>query len=178
MNILISGGCKNGKSMYAQKTAQRQAREQGVPLYYLATMIPADEEDRARVQRHIRERDGWGFTTLEQGRDICQVLEQGRSDCRGSFLLDSVTALLANEMFRQDGTMDEAAPDRVVRNLTDFALRTGNTIFVSDSIYGDALQYDSWTECYRKGLAAADRALAEVCDQVIEVTYGSYIQYK
>ena len=59
MNVFISGGCKNGKSMYAQEIARDMAREQGVPMYYLATMIPTDDEDRARIRRHIGERDGW-----------------------------------------------------------------------------------------------------------------------
>ena len=35
MHTLISGGCKNGKSYYAQ----RVAKAAGAPLYYLATMI-------------------------------------------------------------------------------------------------------------------------------------------
>ena len=45
MNILISGGCKNGKSYYAQKLALSMAQEKSLPLYYLATMIPVDDEE-------------------------------------------------------------------------------------------------------------------------------------
>ena len=37
MNVFISGGCKNGKSFYAQCLARRQADEAGSPLYYIAT---------------------------------------------------------------------------------------------------------------------------------------------
>ena len=48
MSTYISGGCKNGKSFYAQ----RVAKAGGAPLYYVATMIPRDDEDRARVLRH------------------------------------------------------------------------------------------------------------------------------
>ena len=101
MNLFISGGCKNGKSFFAQEEAKKQAEEKGVPLYYLATMIPADDEDRARIKRHLAERDGWGFTTIEQGRNICGALEKGEPE--GVFLLDSVTALLSNEMFLPSG---------------------------------------------------------------------------
>ena len=57
MNILISGGCKNGKSYYAQKLALSMAQEKSLPLYYLATMIPVDDEDRVRIERHLKERD-------------------------------------------------------------------------------------------------------------------------
>ena len=67
MNILISGGCKNGKSYYAQKLALSMAQEKSLPLYYLATMIPVDDEDRVRIERHLKEREGWGFDTIERG---------------------------------------------------------------------------------------------------------------
>ena len=50
MHTFISGGCKNGKSWYAQRIAQAA----GKPLYYVATMISTGEEDDQRIARHIR----------------------------------------------------------------------------------------------------------------------------
>ncbi len=183
MNYFISGGCKNGKSFYAQQIAQNMAREKKLPLYYLATMIPVDDEDRARIQRHLDERDGWGFETIEQGTNICECLT-GKTvsgedvDPNGVFLLDSVTALLMNEMFKADGSFDGDAPSRLADELVKFAKATGNTVFVSDYIYSDAMQYADLTEEYRKGLAHLDKTLAKTCDQVIEVAYGFIKEYK
>jgi adenosylcobinamide kinase/adenosylcobinamide-phosphate guanylyltransferase len=168
VNIFISGGCKNGKSYYAQHLAKRQAAD-NVPLYYIATMEPADEEDDARILRHRQERDGWGFTTLEQSRNIGAL----DADFSGSFLLDSVTALLSNEMFGKDGTVDRTAYLRVADELVQLADKSGNLVFVSDYIYSDAMKYEELTELYRKGLAWIDRALAKKCDAVIEVSYGN-----
>lgn len=176
MNIFISGGCKNGKSMYAQNIAKQISVQNGKKLYYVATMIPADEEDRRRIKRHLDERDGWGFTTLEQGRDICKALSED-VDAEGVFLLDSVTALLSNEMFRTDGTCDFDAGARLERELEEFANRTGNTVFVSDYIYSDAVLFDEYTEEYRRALAGIDRKLASVCDEVIEVSHGMIYKY-
>ena len=176
MNVFISGGCKNGKSMYAQKIAKYMAEESGKELYYVATMIPGDEEDRARIRRHLNDRDGWGFTTLEQGRNICEALTEN-VDTEGAFLLDSVTALLSNEMFRPDGTCDFDAGERLERELTEFAKRTGNTVFVSDYIYSDTGIFDDYTENYRQALAGIDRKLASVCDKVLEVSYGMVYDY-
>lgn len=189
MNILISGGCKNGKSYHAQVLARQAAQNLHVPLYYLATMIPVDEEDQARIRRHLAERAGWGFTTIERGRDIlgllraadtCRVSETGAPvDLHGVFLLDSVTALLSNEMFPPgDSAFDANAAQRVAAELCQFALHTGNTIFVSDYLYADPIGPDQWTETYRAGLATVDRALAATCDAVIEVTYGITYYYK
>lgn len=176
MNIFISGGCKNGKSMYAQKLAQQMAREKGVPLYYLATMRPKDSEDDERVLRHQQDRDGWGFITLEQPVDVCSVLKE--ADCDGVFLFDSVTALLENEMFDENFNLDFESGNRTKSQVMEFAKRTGNTVFVSDFIYSDSLDYDETTEFYRRELASVDKALAQVCDQVIEVTFGNIIEYK
>ncbi len=175
MNVFISGGAKNGKSMFAQKAAKEMAEEKKVPLYYVATMIPRDEEDEARVARHVKEREGWGFTTVEAGRNICKILDE--TDPEGVFLLDSVTALLANEMFSDDGYYPEAGK-KTAEDLEDFARRTGNTVFVSDYIYSDAALYDEITENYRKALAEADRRLARVCDKVVEVSCGRLTTHK
>lgn len=179
MNVLISGGAKNGKSYYAQRIAKQMAEEQGVPLYYIATMIPRDEEDRARIRRHIAERAGWGFQTLEQGLDLLGLLRRGGPvDPKGVFLLDSVTALLSNEMFDENGTYDPGAAQRVAADCTAFAKATGNTVFVSDYIYGDAQRYDTMTEDYRRALAAVDRQLAKVCERVVEVSAGQIEDWK
>lgn len=171
MLTFISGGCKNGKSWYAQ----RLARAEGAPLYYVATMISTGAEDDARIARHIRDRDGWGFETLECGRDIPSCLNG--ADAGGSFLLDSVTALLANEMFAPGG-FDADAPERVAAQLEIFARSVRSAVFVSDYIYGDAAIYDEWTERYRRGLAFVDRRLAQLCDNVLEVSAGCVICHK
>ena len=171
MSTYISGGCKNGKSFYAQ----RVARAGGKPLYYIATMIPHDEEDLARICRHRDERAGWGFETLECGQDILRCLDC--ADLKGSFLLDSVTALLSNEMFTADG-VDSDAPRRIAEALERFVGRAPNTVMVSDYIFSDALIYDDLTEAYRRGLADIDRRMAARCDNVIEVVGGQFTVHK
>jgi len=172
MSVYISGGCKNGKSFYAQRIAQAM----GTPLYYLATMIPHDDEDRARIKRHIAERDGWGFETIECGTDILSALDN--ADENGAFLLDSVTALLSNEMFTETGDFDPDSPKRVAEALLEFVRRAPNIVMVSDFIFSDAALYDSYVEAYREGLAYIDRTLAKECDHVIEVVNGTIIMHK
>ena len=138
-------------------------------------MIPHDDEDLARIRRHREERAGWGFETLECGRDILRCLDS--ADPRGSFLLDSVTALLSNEMFAPGG-VDMDAARRVAAALEAFVRRAPNTVLVSDYIFSDAMLYDELTEAYRRGLAAIDRRLAARCDNVIEVVAGQFIVHK
>ena len=171
MSTFISGGCKNGKSYYAQHIAKAG----GSPLYYIATMIPHDHEDDARIIRHRQERDGWGFETLECGKDILSCLD--RADLEGSFLLDSVTALLSNEMFAPDGIHMDAHL-KIADELEEFVRRAPNTVLVSDYIYSDALIYDELSEAYRAALACIDRRLAKCCDTVLEVVNSQVICHK
>lgn len=176
MTVFISGGCKNGKSALAQRAAVRLSG--GGPLYYVATMIPYDGEDRARIARHIADRAGMGFETLELGRDIGRCLEL--ADPGGTFLVDSVTALLLNEMYpdSHNGDADPDALTRCVDGLLQVAKCAGNAVFVSDYIYSDAIRYDAFTEKYRADLAGIDRALARVCDTVLEMCAGLLIVHK
>ena len=74
MRILLLGGSKSGKSMMGQHMARRLSA--GAPMYYWATLEPRDGEDRAIVRRHLAERDGWGFKTIEQGRQLPEALER------------------------------------------------------------------------------------------------------
>ncbi len=175
MKIFISGGAKDGKSLFAQECAKKLSVEGH--LWYLATMEPHDEEDYKRIERHLRERAGWGFQTVEWGRNIGLHTED--YDCKGTYLVDSVTTLLTNEMFgRMDGDLKTDAPSKVLRELLDLSDQAENIVFVSDNIYCDAALYDEWTEAFRKSLAEVDRGLAEKCDVVIEFCCGQKIYYK
>lgn len=178
MNVFISGGCKNGKSYKAQRIAKEQAEALQKPMYYVATMIPRDEEDHARIRRHLSEREGWGFITIEQGTDLTEILSDDSVDLSGVFLMDSVTALLDNEMFGGTGDMKLFAIEKVREDVLRFARETGNTVFVSDYIYGDCQQYGDGVKAYMKGLASVDRALAAVCDRVLEVSYSMVEEWK
>ena len=115
------------------------------PHYYLATLRPTDEEDRAIVRRHLQERDGWGFETIECESGILSALDLAPEN--GTFLLDSVTALLANEMFRADGSVDAAAGERLAgRSCPVRGALASNVVFVADFVFSDGRDYGELTE--------------------------------
>ena len=173
MKVFISGGCKNGKSLYAQNIA---LAEPSRPLYYIATMKRADEEDDKRIAMHKLERAGCGFETIEQSKRIEDILH--KCDPKGSFLLDSLTALLANEMFTAATGVSHNAVIRIIEGLKKIARSVENIVIVSDNIYSDAAVYDALTEEYRKSLAMIDREAAKLSDLVIEVSYSGLIFHK
>ena len=177
MRIFISGGCKNGKSFYAQRIAKAQCADMGTDsglLYYIATMKPVDKEDTQRIARHRKERAGWGFTTIEQPADIERILD--KCDSGGSFLLDSVTALLANEMFLPNA--NDYTNKKIIHGLSQIINSVENIVVVSDFIYSDASLYDPLTEKFRKSLAEIDRAAARICKAVLEIAYSNVIIHK
>lgn len=69
---LIIGGSKSGKSMYSQHRAKELFGGQG-RMIYLATMHPADREDRERIRRHVQDREG-GDLKPWSGREILPKL--------------------------------------------------------------------------------------------------------
>ena len=74
MVYLIIGGSGSGKSAYAEQLMECFT---GVTeKYYLATMQIFDEEGEKRKEKHRAARQGKGFLTIEQPRDIKKVVEQ------------------------------------------------------------------------------------------------------
>ncbi|MBR4831850.1 MAG: bifunctional adenosylcobinamide kinase/adenosylcobinamide-phosphate guanylyltransferase [Butyrivibrio sp.] len=124
MIILLTGGCKNGKSSLAQKLSVFLSKRKSGRLYYVATMKSTGEEDDERIRKHVEDRKGLGFTTIEIQEKIhtlpmkaekidTRPKETEKNACRANgaetvesesartYLIDSITALLANEMFRE-----------------------------------------------------------------------------
>ena len=176
MTYFISGGAKNGKSTMAQDLAVALSKDGR--HYYVATMISTGAEDDDRIRRHIADRDGMGFETVECFRNIMECLKT--ADKNGVFLVDSVTALIQNSLFpiAKNYEVDLEAANRCADELVEFAHTVRHAVFVSDYIYSDAERYSESTEMYRKCLASIDRRLANICDTVIEVSAGQPIIYK
>ena len=173
MTVFISGGAKCGKSSFAQDLAVTLAGNG--KRYYVATMIPTGEEDYDRIRRHIADRDGMGFETVECFKDIMTVAKP-----HGTFLVDSVTSLVQNSLFpvEKNYEMDLNGANRCADALIQFARTVRHAVFVSDYIYSDAERYTESTEAYRKCLADIDRRLAAVCDTGVEVSAGQLIIHK
>lgn len=192
MNILISGGCKNGKSSYAQNLAVKLAEKTPeIPenkvanppsLIYFATMIPHDSEDDERIQKHREDRKNLGFSTVEFGKSISEAAK--KLEPSSVVLFDSLTALVANEMF--DGRTDfdslETEEETILQKLQDelkiLMAQVSSVIFVTDTIFNEGKIYDKTTELYRKILAKTEQFVAKNCDRVVEMTSKLKIESK
>lgn len=164
MKLLLLGGSKSGKSMMAQELCR--ALSNGEHMVYWATMEPTDDEDLRHIDIHRQERAGWGFETIECARDV----DLHPVPPESTVLFDSVTAILAAEMFGK--VMDPDAGSKVTRELKTLSGSVRHIVTVCDDIWRDGVGYDEWTERFRRGMAETCRALAADYDTVVEVVAG------
>lgn len=176
MKVLILGGSKSGKSDFSQEIALKLAGDG--KRYYVAPLIPVDAEDDAIVESHLERRAGMGFETVEQGTRLLECLD--RVDRSGAFMVDSVTTLLANELYpaEKNYELDEEAADRCVNDLLRFADEVDHSIFVVDNLFFDAVYYSYEMDTFRRYLGTICCKLAAVCDLVLEMSFGNLIIHK
>ncbi|AWK52715.1 adenosylcobinamide kinase/adenosylcobinamide phosphate guanyltransferase [Clostridium beijerinckii] len=189
MNYLIIGGSKSGKSEVGEKIALTLSRESKSMIWcksrakqknmrrvsldkviYIATMKPYDKEDEQRIKKHIQNREGLNFITLEVQRNLHEIINNIKSD--DTVLLDSITSLLTNEMFIGNEIINNPSTN-ILNGLKQIIKKAQNTVVVSDYIFNDAIEYDEITEKFKRELAIINKELAKSCDNVIECSFGN-----
>lgn len=174
MLILIVGGSKSGKSMLGQNIAKKLEDKYG-DLYYIATMKPYDKEDVKRINNHLIERDGWGFRTIEQSRNIEEIIEKVKKG--DTLLLDSITSLVTNEMFLEDQFIMDVS-NKIFNGIKEICNKDVNLVIVTDYLFSDAISYDDYTEAFRREMGNINIKLAKISDIVIECCFNNKIIHK
>lgn len=161
MFILISGGCKNGKSAIAEKIICS-----GNPgRFYIATMQPFGKEAEIAIKRHREMRAGTHFKTIEKYTDIGEI--DFPDKC--SVLLECIGNLCANEMFSAGcSTPDE----KILRDIKKLIEKTEIFVAVTSQVGGDGIIYPKETMKYAESLGRLNSALANAADIVIEAVFG------
>lgn len=186
MIALVIGGAKSGKSMFAQDLAKSlnesfeiysegDLEKKSGDLYYLATMNPYDLEDLKRIENHLKEREGYGFNTIEETMDIGKVSKMMQKE--DTVLIDSITSLVTNYMFQGKDFFKEVSED-ILSAILEIINAAGDIVIVSDYLFSDSIQYDCYTESFRKEIGIINRKLAELADIVVECSYGNIIYHK
>ncbi len=177
MIVFICGGVKGGKSMFAQFiTKYFHDNEPLSSLCYFATMIPADDEDRKRIQRHIRDRSGWGYKTIEEGMSIPNVLPSLLGN--EVILFDSITAIVQNNIFAGGEPNLNIDSKKLADEFIELGGRVKHLVIVSDYIFSDAFQYDDYTDYFCKKLGEVHRFVAAKSDVVLECCFSNIKQWK
>ncbi len=171
--ILITGGQRSGKSVYAEKLALSLSP---TPVY-IATAHVWDAEFSERVRRH-KERRGAQWTNIEEEKHL------SKHDIGGKVaVIDCITLWCTNFFFNNGGgeqpTVDEAL-DEIKQEFDRFTDQDATMIFVTNEIgsgevSGNAVQrrftdMQGWMNQYVAG--RADEVIMMVCGIPVKVKSG------
>jgi adenosylcobinamide kinase/adenosylcobinamide-phosphate guanylyltransferase len=126
--ILILGGARSGKSRYAQELAKLLSPTP----WYVATSRVWDDDHRARIERHKRER-GSEFRTLEAELDLAALPLEGKVA-----VIDCVTLWLSNFFHDSDGDV-EGTRARAEQQIDALLAQPGSTLLVVSNELGMSL---------------------------------------
>lgn len=165
---LITGGSGSGKSAYAEDWLKSRAKSG--PLLYIATMQPFGEEAKKRIERHHVLRKGKGFATLECYTDLAQA----DIPHANGILLECMSNLVANELFREDGRLNDRKETRekILQGVLHLTGTTDVLAIVTNEVTADLQDYSEETKIYQSLLGEINQELAKLADIVTEVVYG------
>ena len=156
--ILIAGENSSGKSEFAEELLFKVTGRK----YYIATMIPAAEENEARIRKHRERRKDMGFTDFEKGTFIRDLPIEA-----GSYvLLEDVSNLLVNDIFIEHAGLEEALDD-----ILGVAKKCGVCIAVTISRF-DWEGSDEGTKDYIRQMGELNARLEECADICIYMDNG------
>ena len=170
MLILLTGGSACGKSAYGENLAVQGPK----PLYYVAAMMPYDDECLKKIARHRELRADKGFSTIERytGVDTLALPERG-----GTALLECICNLTANEMYIQpDSPVDPV--EKVVAGVENLRRQTDTLIVITNDVGSDDETYSDETRAYIRYLGEINARLAAMADRVYELVAGIPILLK
>ena len=170
MMTVVTGGSGSGKSAFAEDKIVSFGPAKRI---YIATMHPYDEESHKRVARHRKMRAGKGFETVERYTGLNElVLPKG-----SVVLLECMSNLVANEMFREDGFHPEVAGE-ITDGVKNILSQAEHVVIVTNEIFSDGILYEGESEKYKEQLGQINCNLAEMADSVVEVVYGIPVWHK
>lgn len=161
---LVLGGARSGKSCYAQELAAACKR-----VVYVATANGDDEEMRARIAQHRRERPA-RWKTVEVARDLDRIIRDEGRDA-DLLLVDCLTIYLAKIMGRSTN-----GAHRVRSHIPALceALRDSraSVVLVSNEVGGGVVPPYRSGRDYRDLLGELNQQVAKVADRVVLMVAG------
>ena len=167
---LVTGGSGSGKSAFAEDWILSGGEGKRI---YIATMEPFGTEGARRIARHRKMREGKGFETVERYTDLNGL----RIPENSHVLLECMSNLVANEIFREDGAGDRVL-EAVVSGVRHLQAAAGRFCIVTNDILSDGVCYEQETVQYQKYLSQVNQELARMANEVIEVVYGVPVYQK
>lgn len=168
--VLITGGCRSGKSGYAQKMAESLPPAR----VYVATSPVTDDEMRRRIEQHRQARHNRGWETIEEQLDLTGVFRRNAES--NVLLVDCVTLWVNNLMYRaeqESRQVTEADVEEQCGEMLDAARACcGTVIFVTNEVGFGVVPENALARRYRDLVGRANQIIAEQADAVTLVCCG------
>ena len=169
MLVVVTGGSGSGKSAFAKKPYFLLGEPEGSispPCRLLTKKATGASEDTGM-------RAGKGFETIERYTELDELLIP--KDC--VVLLECMSNLVANEMFREGGFHPEVA-EKITEGVKNLLSQAKHVVIVTNEIFSDGILYEEESEQYKKELGQINQKLAEMAEEVVEVVYGIPVWHK
>jgi adenosylcobinamide kinase/adenosylcobinamide-phosphate guanylyltransferase len=167
----VVGGCKSGKTRFAQHLAESTLLS---PRVYVATCRPEDEEMRRRVARHQAERGG-RWITEEVPVRLPEALLRLRAEA-GVILIDCLTLWVSNLMLSDDtAAAVSAAADELIRSLTPAGCPV---VIVSNEVGTGIVPENALARAYRDAVGSVNQRVAACADSVVHMVAGIPVAIK
>jgi len=174
--VLVTGGCRSGKSRYALELAGALAGRR----VYVATCPVVDDEMRRRIARHRKARKDAGWDTVEEPVDLLGVLEGNRE--YQVVLVDCLTLWISNLMHRAQGENREVDEDEIAelsgRLLDACRRRRGTVILVTNEVGMGVVPANAVARRFRDLVGRCNQVVAAGADEVILMTSGIPLHLK
>ena len=168
--ILITGGCRSGKSRHALTLARNIPGEK----LYVATAEALDPEMNERIKKHQQEREA-GWETHEEPTDLTAVFRklEGR---KGVLILDCLTLWLSNLLGKD---LDRDSIFMEVRRLMDQSEKMQcQIIFVTNEVGAGIVPENKLARDFRDLMGGINQFIAQRCDEVVHMVSGVPVTIK
>ena len=166
MITYIYGGVSSGKSEYAEELISGEFNKK----IYLATMENAGEHAGKRVEKHLLQREGKGFFTIEEPRHIKDL----NIDEDDNILLEDLTNLLSNNLFNEAGLKNnfKEITEEIFSDIITLKSRCNSVFIVGNDIFSTERNQSRELDIFIDCLYSLHKQIIEAADRVIEVIYG------
>ena len=168
--LLITGGCRSGKSEYARRWAESLPPSR----LFIATCPVTDAEIERRIEAHRQARRNGGWETVEEQLDLAGVLL--RHAHHRVILIDCITLWVNNLLYHasRDGrNVEETEQAGHCRRLLDAAASCrGTVLMVTNEVGMDVVPENPLARRYRDLVGRANQMLAARADAVTLVVCG------
>jgi adenosylcobinamide kinase / adenosylcobinamide-phosphate guanylyltransferase len=162
--VLITGGCRSGKSHYALDYANRHFSRK----LFLATCEVLDDEMAQRVENHRKTR-GPEWETVEEPVEIVERIKQYGEKVE-VILIDCVTLWLSNLLMK--GEADSKVMDEVDRFVEILGQNRTSFVIVSNEVGMGIVPADPLSRRFRDLAGTANQRIVHGVDTVIFMVSG------